>query len=239
MSRGLPGKIFIDMRTDIIMGAYPIGSKLPPERELVQKYQASRFAIREAIAMLAQSGFVVTHPQSGTYVKDFNREGSLETLVQILHIRKSIDRETLESLLKFRFVTETEAAGEATRRVTPSDIERLEANLARKRDHLTDIAILTECDYDFHGTIIAISGDIISRLIFQAFKPVYSFFTAYFYTIGGAPEKSLALNQKLVQALKRRNEAAARKAMAAILKSAEKSVYAALHDAKSSMIRLS
>lgn len=239
MNRGLPGRIFSDMRTDIIMGAYPIGSKLPPERELVQKYQASRFAVREAIAMLAQGGFVVTHPQSGTYVRDFNREGSLETLVQILHTRKTIDRETLESLLKFRFVTETEAAGEAARRATPSDIEYLDANLARKRDHLTDIATLTACDYDFHSTIITISGNIISRLIFQAFKPVYSFFTAYFYAIRGAPEKSLALNEKLVRALKRRDEAAARKAMAAILQSAEKSVYAALRDAKSGMIRLS
>lgn len=239
MKKGLPGKIFSDMRTDIIMEVYPIGSKLPPERELVQKYNASRFAVREAIAMLVQCGFVVTHPQSGTYVRDFHREGSLETLVQILNIRKTIDRQTLESLLKFRFVTETEAAGVAVQRVTQNDIEHLEANLARKRDNLTDIATLTECDYDFHNTIITISGNIISRLIFQAFKPVYSFFTEYFYTIDGAAEKSLALNRKLVLALKRRDEAAARKAMAAILKSAEKRVYEALRNVKPGMIKLS
>mgnify|MGYP002682241708 FL=1 len=66
MKSGLPGRIFSDMRKDIIAGVYPIGSRLPPERDLVGKYKASRFAIREAIAMLTQSGFVVTHPQGVT-----------------------------------------------------------------------------------------------------------------------------------------------------------------------------
>jgi DNA-binding FadR family transcriptional regulator len=239
MNRGLPGKIFSDMRNDIIMEATPVGGKLPPERELVQKYKASRFAIREAIAMLAQSGFVVTHPQNGTYVRDFNREGSVETLVQILRIRKTIDRQTLESLLKFRFVTETEAAGEAALSVAQSDIEYLEANLARKKDHLKDIAVLTECDYDFHSAIITISGDIISRLVFQSFKPVYSFFSEFFYSIGGAPETSLELNLKLLRALKRRDNVTSRKAMGNILKFAEKKVYEALKSENSRMIHLS
>ena len=239
MNRGLPGKIFSDMRNDIIMGACPIGGRLPTERELAQKYKASRFAIREAIAMLAQSGFVVTHPQSGTYVKDFNQEGSVETLVQVLRVRKTIDRKTLESLLKFRYVTETEAAGEAALRVSQGDIESLEANLARKREHLRDVAVLAECDYDFHSAIITLSGDIISRLVFQSFKPVYSFFSEFYYAIAEAPEASLELNLKLVRALKRRDPAASRKAMGHVLKFAEKKVYEALKGGNSTMIRFS
>ncbi len=227
------------MLNDIIGGAYPAGGKLPPERELVQKYKASRFAIREAIAMLAQGGFVVTHPQSGTYVRDFNREGSVDTLVQVLRIRKTIDRQTLDSLLKFRFVTETEAAGVAALRVTLDDIAYLEANLEKKKEHFRDAAALAEGDYDFHRTIITISGDIISRLVFQSFKPVYSFFTEFFYSIPGAPEASLELNLKLVRALKRKDVAASRKAMGGILKFAGKKVYEALQSGKSKMIRLS
>ncbi|HPR49830.1 MAG TPA: GntR family transcriptional regulator, partial [Spirochaetota bacterium] len=112
MKKGLPGKILNEMRADIIRETYPIGSRLPSERELSEKYGASRFAVREAIAILAQGGFVETHPQSGTYVRDFFRHGSLDTLVQVLRVRKAIDRQTLESLLKFRLITETTAAAE-------------------------------------------------------------------------------------------------------------------------------
>jgi GntR family transcriptional repressor for pyruvate dehydrogenase complex len=227
------------MRNDIIMGAHPIGGRLPTERELAQRYEASRFAIREAIAMLSQSGFVVTHPQSGTYVRDFNQEGSVETLVQVLRVRKTIDRKTLGSLLKFRYVTETEAAGEAALHVSQGDIESLEANLARKEEHLKDVAVLAECDYDFHSAIITLSGDIISRLVFQSFKPVYSFFCEFYYSLAGAPEASLALNLKLVRALKRRDPVASKKAMGLVLKFAEKKVHEALKGGNSTMIRFS
>lgn len=239
MKSGLPVKIFRDMRNDIIVGAYPVSSRLPAERELVGKYKASRFAVREAIAMLTQNGFVVTHPQSGTYVRDFNREGSVETLVQVLRAKKTIDRETLESLLKFRFVTETEAAGEAALRIQKRDIAYLEANLEKKKRHPKDAAVLAECDYDFHSTIITISGDIISRLVFQSFKPVYFFFSEFFYSIDGAPGMSLELNLKLLKALERKDTTASRKAMGNVLKFAEKKVYEAIRSGNSTGIRLS
>lgn len=228
MKKGLPGKIYGDMLKDIITGAYAIESKLPPERELVQKYKASRFAIREAIAMLAQSGFVVTQPQSGTYVRDFNREGSVETLVQVLRVKKTIDRQTIESLLRFRFVTETEAARRAALHIQESDIGYLESSLEKKKRHLKNAAVQAECDYDFHRAVITISGDIISRLVFQSFKPVYAFFAELFYSIEGMPDASLELNLKLLKALKRKDQDASRKAMGNILKFAEKKVYEAV-----------
>lgn len=228
MNQGLPNRIFNAMQKDIIMGVYPVGGKLPPERDLSRAYSASRFAVREAIAMLTQSGLVETQPQSGTYVRDFSRDGSLETLVSILKIRKTIDRPTLESLLKFRYATETTAAGEAARRIRDVDAEYLERNLKRKAEHLADIQVLTECDYDFHYTVIAISGNIISRLVFQSFKPIYSFFTEFFYSIRGAPETSLRLNMKLVKALTRGDQAASVKSMGDILRFGEKKVYEAV-----------
>ena len=230
MKKGLPGRILDDIRTDIIREAYPIGSRLPSERELSHKYGASRFAVREAIAVLAQGGFVETHPQSGTFVRDFFRDGSLETLVQVLRVRRAIDRQTLESLLGFRLITETSAAGEAALRITDDEAECLRKNLERKQSHLDNITVLTECDFDFHFSIIGISGNIISRLVFQSFKPVYSFFTEFFYSIKGAPEASLRLNMKLLGALTRGDAAASRKSMEEILKYGEKKVFEAIRD---------
>jgi len=228
MKTGLPGRILNDMRTDIIREAYPIGSRLPSERELSQKYDASRFAVREAIAVLAQGGFVETHPQSGTYVRDFFKFGSLDTLVQVLRVRRAIDRQTLESLLNFRHITETTAAAEAALRITEDESEHLSENLERKKSHLGDIAALSECDFDFHHTIIGISGNTISRLVFQSFKPIYSFFTDFFYSIKGVPEASLKLNVKLLAALRHHDAAASRRAMEDTLKFGEKKVYEAI-----------
>jgi len=236
MNTGLPGKIFSAMQADIIRGVYPIGARLPAERELSRAYGASRFAVREAIAMLAQSGLVETHPQSGTYVRDFNRRGTLETLVQVLRIRRSIDRETLDSLLRFRFVTETEAAREAALRATEHELALLKANLERKQAHLEDIAVLAECDFEFHYTVIEISGNVINRLVFHSFRPIYSFFTEFFYSLPGVPAASLKLNARLLGALSRRDPEAARRAMGAILKHGERKVYDAVRDGESVVI---
>lgn len=236
MNTGLPGKIFGAMQADIIRGVYPIGARLPAERELARAYRASRFAVREAIAMLAQSGLVETHAQSGTYVRDFIHRGTLETLVQVLRIRRSIDRETLDSLLRFRFVTETEAAFEAALRATENELALLKANLERKRAHLEDIAVLAECDFEFHYTVIEISGNVINRLIFHSFRPIYSFFTEFFYSLPGVPAASLKLNTRLLGALSRRDGEAARRAMGAILKHGERKVYEAVRNGESVVI---
>lgn len=230
MNSSLPAKIFQEIREDIIKEVYPIGSKLPPERELSNKYKASRFAVREAIAMLAQEGFVETHPQSGSYVRDFHKDGSLDTLVQTLHVRRVIDRQTLDSLFRFRYTTETNAAADAAVRITDRDINYLAKNLKMKKDNPGEVSILADCDYDFHFKIIKISENIINRLIFQSFKPIYAFFTEFFYSLPGAPETSLELNLKLMEALKERNADLSFQAMADILKFGEEKVYDAIDD---------
>ncbi len=230
MSSGLSSKLFNVIRTDIINEIYPIGSRLPTERELSDKYGTSRFAVREAIAMLSQSGFVETYPQSGTLVKDFYSDGSLETLVQILKIRRTIDRQTLDSLLSFRVATETKAAYEAAIRITENDISYLTDNLKRKEEHLSDVVVLSECDYDFHHKIISVSGNIISKLVFQSFKPIYSFFTDFFYSLPNAPKTSLALNFVLLEALKKKDKHSSLRAMESILKFGEDKIYGAIDE---------
>lgn len=230
MSSGLPALIFDQIRNDIINEIYPIGSKLPPERELAGKYGASRFAVREAIARLMQTGFVETHPQSGSYIRDFYRDGSLDTLVQTLRVRRVIDRQTLDSLLRFRFTTETNAAAEAALRITDSDIGYLANNLKTKKKHLTATQILAECDYDFHYKVITIAENVINRLIFQSFKPIYSFFTEFFYSLPDTADNSLKLNLRLLESLKKRDSKASCIAMAEILKYGENKVYEAIND---------
>lgn len=230
MSTGLSARIYNKIRAAIIEEAYPVGSKLPAERELADHFGAGRFAVREAVAMLSQDGFVETLPQSGTYVKDFYRDGSLDTLVQTLRIRRVIERQTLVSLLKYRVAVETEAAAAAALRAAPEDIAYLKANLERKAGNLADLAVLTECDYDFHFKVISLSGNIVSRLVFQSFKPIYSFFTEFFYSLPGAPQASLTLNRSLVSALQRGDRDGAFEAMKAILQYSENKIFEVIDD---------
>lgn len=50
-------------------GMYQIGTKLPSEGELAQKFQLNRNTIRQAISLLVQKGFVEKQKGVGTFVK--------------------------------------------------------------------------------------------------------------------------------------------------------------------------
>jgi len=58
------------------MGRFKPGDKLPTERDLVEQFQASRVAIREALRTLENSGFIVTRQgaNGGAYVTDLSFE---------------------------------------------------------------------------------------------------------------------------------------------------------------------
>ncbi len=230
MRTGLSAKILDELKNAIIYETYPIGSKLPTERELALHYGANRFAVREAIAMLSQNGFVETLPQSGTYVKDFYTDGSLDTLVQVLRVRRTIDRQTLESLLQFRTTIETSAAAEAAARITTDDVGYLADNLKQKEASLNDINVLTECDYAFHYKIIQVSGNTISKLVFQSFQPIYAFFTSFFYSLPDAAATSLSLNKQLLNALREGDRQASAAAMEAVLVFGRKELFSSINE---------
>jgi DNA-binding FadR family transcriptional regulator len=225
MTQKLSDKIYEDMRRDIINGRYAIDSRLPTERDLAGNYGTNRFAIREAMTMLVSSGFAETRPQSGTYVKDFNSHCTLEMLAQIMLINRSVDPQTLKSIMKFREVNETRTAELAAARITEEDLAFLNNNLLEKEKNLGVPQKLAELDYSFHYRIILISNDIIIRLIFTSMKQVYIVFTGFFYSLAEAPENSLALNRTFLEQLSKRNPAKSREAMREIIAYGERRLH--------------
>ncbi len=57
-----------DLRRAILAGEFSIGSKLPNEEQLCERFNVSRVTIREAVRGLIEDGFVIRRQGSGTYV---------------------------------------------------------------------------------------------------------------------------------------------------------------------------
>ncbi|MEU6785194.1 GntR family transcriptional regulator [Nonomuraea angiospora] len=47
-----------DLRNEIVSGALPVGSQLPSEAELAERYRAARGTVRQAVAVLAAEGLL-------------------------------------------------------------------------------------------------------------------------------------------------------------------------------------
>jgi len=163
--------IYQDLESAIISGIYPIDSKLPSERELSIKYKATRIVIREAIAMLTQSGLVETRPQKGTFIRDFYDNLSLDSMVNVARITKKIEVQNLKTM--FHFFSNSEPVPSI---ITPNkdiseSLKKIEAAIIRKKLY-DNPQVLAECDYIIIYEIAKVCLDHISIAFVVSLKPL-------------------------------------------------------------------
>lgn len=67
---------------DLKSGRYPLGIRLPTEKELMEKFDASRETVRKALDRLALKGFIVRKPGVGTFVNAERENQTVGIIVQ-------------------------------------------------------------------------------------------------------------------------------------------------------------
>jgi GntR family transcriptional regulator, transcriptional repressor for pyruvate dehydrogenase complex len=116
-------EIVTQLKESILTGRFKPGDKLPTERELVEEFQVSRVAIREALRTLENSGFIVTRQgaNGGAYVTDLNFEFLANAFVDLFLAGKI----SIPELHRVRLVIEPEIARLAAIVITPEFTQRL------------------------------------------------------------------------------------------------------------------
>lgn len=228
-------KVLIELQKAIFKGEYPPHSRFPSERELAVRYAVSRSAVREAVAKLTQLGLVETRPQSGTYVSDYQTDGSLDLLVHIMRAGEAIDREVMAGLLKMRRITEPFIAREAALCAGPEDIGALRFSGERLIDDIRgcpqDAQALSESDFNFHAALMRSARNLIFPLFFNSFKPVYKFYTVYYYSDPATHAVTIDFVQKLTAAVENHAASEAESIMLGAILFAEERLSAVLgHD---------
>lgn len=107
----------------IYEGRLAHGDKLPPERQLVREFGASRVAVREALRALEHRGLVeVRQGSAGGY---FIRELDATTVVRDLSTLFRLGRVSLAHVAEARALLEPESARLAAARATDHELKRL------------------------------------------------------------------------------------------------------------------
>ena len=124
-------------------GDYPVGGRLPPERELAERFSVSRPTIREAIIALEVLNRVQVKTGSGVYV--------LPTSAGHNGIDPSI---SAFELTEARALIEGEAAALAATMITDEELAELETTLVEMADESEDGKLISEtADQNFHHII--------------------------------------------------------------------------------------
>lgn len=160
--RRLSDEIADKIKTLILDGAWGNGERLPPERELAERFGVSRPSLREAIHSLVATGLLRSQHGGGTYVADEVGNSFRDPLQAILLSSPDAQRD----LLEFRHMVEGACSFYAAQRATAADRQRLTAAFERLKAHHThpesaDDGSEESADAHFHLVIAEASHNAI------------------------------------------------------------------------------
>lgn len=150
----LSEKIYEDLRKRILAGEYQVNEKLPPERELAQRYDTSRVPVRDALKKLAEEGVVQTMLGSGTIVLApggaICDDGASASFFD--------EDVILSETIQLRSVLESEAARQAAHNRTAEDIKNIQSALFESVNEVRKLKAgennsFFEADVQFHKAI--------------------------------------------------------------------------------------
>ena len=164
-------ELFIqELETMILSGKLLVGEKLPSERDLAESMQVSRAVVNSGISELARKGFLIIKPRIGTFVADYRRDGTMDTLMSIMNYNGGILREAeIRSILELRVALDTLAIELWLPHATKEELARLKS-FVDQLEQVTSPNAAAEVAFKFQHELAFLSGNVLIPLIFSSFK---------------------------------------------------------------------
>jgi GntR family transcriptional repressor for pyruvate dehydrogenase complex len=137
------------LRGDLTSGVFKPGEKLPPERELMTRYNAGRNTVREAVQGLVALGMLEVKAGYGTTVSRHDGRAAIARSMA----DRPLDEAALVDLAEFRLLLEGEAASLAALRATPEDLALIRGKLAAYQDAVRRSEAVYPHDVAFHRAV--------------------------------------------------------------------------------------
>lgn len=169
--------VVAQVEASIADGQFPVGTRLPSERTLAERFGVSRVVIREAMRYLESRGSVDVRQGSGTFVL----RHSAQSVSQDVTLRLELEEASLAELYVVRQSLEMVSARLAAERATEGLVHDLE-DLVAKMKAITAKGVRTLDDYmrrraadeTFHLAIAAASGNGLLLRLIGAILPLCS-----------------------------------------------------------------
>ncbi|WP_329005741.1 FadR family transcriptional regulator [Kribbella sp. NBC_00709] len=199
---------------------FPVGARLPSERDLAQMLGVGRSTLREAITALELLGLVEVRPGSGSYL----RADSTQLLAKALELSLALGEPEVADLVEVREHLELLAARLAAARAKDADIERLRVHVDEMRAAGNNVEAFAVADLAFHLEIATIAqNDVLLSLL----KSLQSLLTEWFertLRVPGTMEATLTEHETVFTAIEQGDPTAAQSAMATLMTAADERV---------------
>ena len=197
------------LRKLIKAGEFPVGSRLPAERELAKQLCVSRPSVREALIALEVENWVEIRTGSGVYVLDRAKQSKGRQIA-------STEWGPLE-LIRARRVVEGEIALLAAAQARRKDITAMRKAIAAMTSSANQGVLPLDGDRAFHTAIVAACGNAVLTETVQSFwdsrrGPLFTRLGGHFETLKSW-QSAIAEHEAIFAAICAHDGAAARAAM--------------------------
>ena len=190
------------------------GDSLPSEAELARQLNVSKPVVREALGRLSALGIVQIHQGKPTTIQGL----SAAPLDQFLKLAVRTTDNGLKEAIELRRALEAEIAALAAERASPLQIEPVEAAVEKMRASIdVNFERWLQADFAFHVALARCSHNTLFEHLIEALADTIRFTQR---ALGAQrdlrdPVATVRRHEAIVTALKARDPAAARVAMAA------------------------
>ena len=193
----------------ITEGKLKSGDRLPPERDLAEKFVVSRTSVREALRALEGRGLIEIRAGDGAFVRDI----SVETLIEPLALVILPHREAVGELFEARRLLEPAIATLAARRATPEETAEMERILEAQAKEVAEGRTGVAQDAAFHAALASSAHNrAISRIV-NALMDLLTQSREESLQTPGRPTRSHQDHVRILEAIRRRDEMAAHQAV--------------------------
>ena len=194
----------------IVQQHFEAGERLPPERELAERFGVSRTVIREAVRTVASKGLLQVRAGSGTLVRKPSSESVAESVALLVSMN---GQATPAKIVEVRRTLEVEIAGLAAHRRTDEDLLRLESILLSAAEKLDDPDTFIETDVAFHAALAQATQNELFGVLLASIANVMTEARALGLRVPGTPERTLRYHREVFRWVERGDRDMAREAM--------------------------
>lgn len=189
------------------------GDRLPSERELAQRLNVSRPALRESLAALEAMRIIARRPNSGIYLAKQDSPPSFESVVFRSELGLPLDLDTIMHSIEVRNLLELQAVTLACERHTVEDLAQLVDLVEQTRMRLREGGSIIDLDEAFHLAIVAAAHNPVFLQIVHAFYRLSRLRREVYFSEPRRCRRSHREHQAIAAAIAARDAGAAREAM--------------------------
>ena len=208
---------------EIADGMYKPGDTLPPERELMERFDVGRPSIREALFSLSKRGLI----EMGSGRRPRVLEPNFDTIIHELDV---IVRQVLNNksnvfhLMELRRILECALVRKLATEATLKQVEELREKLDANEQVMGHLGRFWKTDSDFHSAIARMNGNPVLPTIIDVILNWLIENRRVTLSAPGSEAAAYAFHKKIFLAISNKDPDGAEKAMGDHLQSVERRV---------------